>query len=488
MGLLPHVSPDEVFEQLGNPGQLDQQSISRFNFYAPLVRKITVAPTEEETKVAWRFLLRRVPRHPLLPRLRQLALDIGWYRDYEPLEALTCTMALLCPSLVEISGPSHRDAWIEPPLASLLLQVLAQTAPDLEGLRLLVFSQKQVSYAKSSLFSNLAAFRNLRALQCSTAMIDSPVLSLLGTLSELQSLIINAPTADNFNSERDNGAPEDNLSLEDLVLPPHSFPKLRHLNVLFLPCEVVSQLWNSAPLVQQLISVDVCFHPDADTPSNGITVNDTICDICRGSPDTIELCLDAYDVQYIELSTAAIDCLRQLSLHRLKLQQIYLPVSFGDISLLVTAAHDLEYLEMDRVDASFDALVLIAQRLPKLRFLVANITLTGWPYDLEEYSITPSPSALRLGSEFMFSGQTGEYDLDEGESMEDYVDRMAQHLHTLWPDGITCKREDTGEIPEDSDEKYFTLLKSRLKALNPPEFELPAREVYQAAWLYQCSY
>ncbi|KAG8686794.1 hypothetical protein FRC09_013923, partial [Ceratobasidium sp. 395] len=453
MGLFPRVSPNELFEQLGNPGQLDRQSLFRLDLYAPLVRKITVAPTEEETKVAWRFLLRRVPRRPLLPGLRQLALGVGWYQNYQPLEALMCALALLCPSLIEISGGPYYDAWVEPPLASLLLQSLAHTAPDLKRLRLPVLSQKQIPYAKSSLFSNLAALRNLRSLHCSTAMIDSPVMLLLGALPKLDSLQIKAPAAEDSDSERDNGDSEDNLSLDDLMLPPDSFPNLRRLNIQLLPCGVVSQLWSSAPLVRQLISVHVRFHPDDATRSDSVKMNGTICDICTGSPDTTELCLDAYDVQFIELSTAAIDCLKQLPLRRLKLLDVWLPGSFGDISPLVTAIPNVEYLDIDTVEASFDDLVLIARHLPKLRFLVANITLTGWPYDLEEYSITPSPSALRLGSEFMFSKQTEGYYLDEGESMEDYVDRMAQHLHSLWPNGIGCEREDNGEPPEESDEE-----------------------------------
>ncbi|KAG8738907.1 hypothetical protein FRC12_016497 [Ceratobasidium sp. 428] len=194
--LLPHVGPDEIPSQLRNPGRFDmlnQQSLFRFDLYAPLVRKITLKPTEEEEKLAWRFLLRRVPRRPLLPGLRRLALGVEWYQDHEPLEVLMCVMALLCPSLIEICGPPYHDAWIEPSLASLLLQNLAHATPDLEKLRLRVLSQKQIPYTKSSLFSNLAALRSLRTLHCSTAVIDSPVMLLLGTLPELDSLQIKAP-------------------------------------------------------------------------------------------------------------------------------------------------------------------------------------------------------------------------------------------------------------------------------------------------------
>ncbi|KAG8770691.1 hypothetical protein FRC12_004097 [Ceratobasidium sp. 428] len=203
MGLLSPVIPDGVSKQLESPGQLlDQQSLLRFDLYAPLVRKITVDPTEEATKLAWHFLLRRVPRRPLLPGLRRLALSAGSSSHHEPFEAVLCALALLCPSLVQLIESRDGDAWIEPPLASLLLQSLAQTAPDLERLRLRALSQKQIPHTKSSLFSSLAAFRSLRILHCSTAMIDSPIMLLLSTLPKLDSLQINAP-ADDSDSEND---------------------------------------------------------------------------------------------------------------------------------------------------------------------------------------------------------------------------------------------------------------------------------------------
>ncbi|KAG8691919.1 hypothetical protein FRC09_011503 [Ceratobasidium sp. 395] len=397
-----------------------------------------------------------------------------------------CALALLCPSVVEISGGPYYEAWVEPPLASLLLQGLARTALDLERLRLLALSQKQIPYIKSSLFSNLATFRSLRVLHCSTAMIDSPVVLLLGTLPELESLKISAPAVDEFDAERDNGDPEDDLSLDDLVLPPESFHKLRYLNVRFLPCTVVSQLWSSAPLVGQLISVQVCFHPDDATPSDSTVINNAICDICRGSPNTIELCLSGYDVRFVDISPTAIACLQQLSsLRRLQLIHVHFPESFGDISLLISAVPSVEYLEIDRVDATFNDLVLIAQRLPKLRFLVANVILTGWPHNLEEYTIAPASGTLHLGSEFLFSNQTEEFDLDEDESMEDYIDLMAQHLHLIWPNGIVCEQEDTYRTQENSDFEHFNLLRSKLKVLNAPGFKPPTRKLYESAWLYQ---
>ncbi|KAG8765401.1 hypothetical protein FRC12_007505 [Ceratobasidium sp. 428] len=456
VGLLPHVGPDGLFERVRYPEQLlDQQSLFRFNLYAPLVRQITVAHIEKKTKLAWYFLLGKTPRRPLLPGLRRLVVDIRWCALHEPLEVLMCTLALLCSSLVEISVrppdddsiPPHTDAWTEPPLASLLLQNLAQTTPDLERLQLRVLSQRQIPYTKSSLFSSLAALRNLRTLHCSTAMIDSPIMLLLSTLPELHSLQIDAPATNQLDYAHYNGNPEYDLSLEDLMLPPHSFPGLRHLNIQYLPCRVVSQLWSSAPLVRQLISVHVRFHPDDAVPVDSPVMNSTICDICRAV--------------LIQLSS----------------------------TWTLAVGPNVEYLDIDLADVTLDDLVLIAQHLPKLQFLVVDLLPMEWPRDLEKYSITPSTSTLRLGSRFMFSSQTVLLDLDEDESMEDYINLMAQHLHTLWPNGISCEREiDTGDILEEPDKEYLNSLKSKLKTLNPPGFELPARKIYEATWLYKHSH
>ncbi|KAG8738908.1 hypothetical protein FRC12_016498 [Ceratobasidium sp. 428] len=396
-----------------------------------------------------------------------------------------CALALLCPSLVELSR-SQYDVWIEPSPASLLLQGLAQTSPGLERLKLLVSSQTQIPYTKSNLFSNLAVFRNLRSLHCSTTMIDSQVVLLLGTLPKLDSLRIDAPAGYNPNSELDNANPEDDLSLDDLMLPPHSFPNLRYLNLQFLPSRVISQLWSFTPLVRQLISIHVRFHPDDVTPFyEPVILNSTICDICRGSTDITELCLDARSEHlYAELAPAVVGCLQQLPLlRRFKLVDAILPTSFGNTNLLVPIIPNVEYLGIEVVKTTFADLVLIAQHLPKLRFLIAYLPLTGWPYGLEGYSITPSPSTLRLGCDFVFSGQTDRFDVgSEHASMEVYINLMAQHLHMLWPNGISCEQEASYHILESSDREYFDLLKSKLNALNPSGFDLPGRQIYEATW------
>ncbi|KAG8770693.1 hypothetical protein FRC12_004099 [Ceratobasidium sp. 428] len=484
MGLLPDANFSSVSEWLDSPERLDEQLLTRFDTYAPLIRKITVAPGGGE-KQAW-FLVKIRRRGPLLPGLHTLHLDVKRRGvRYEPaLDVFICAMALLCPSLVEIGGPPHCTEWTHSSFLSLLLQLIPQAAPDLKRLRLLVRSQKHIPYIKSSLFSNLGALRNLCTLECTTAMLDSLVLSNLSILSELESLKIDAPAANEPNSGRDNGEPEEDLSLEELTLSPHSFPKLRHLSTQFLPCRVVSQLWGSAPLVQKLISVHVRFHPDDSKPSYSL-INDTMRDICKGSPNIVDLSLDSNDAgDHPILSPAVVDYWQYLPLRRLQLLDVYLPESFYEISPFISGMSNMEYLEMESMRVVFDDLVLIACHLPKLRFLVANVTLTGWPDDLEDYSVTPSLSTLRLGSEFVFSKQVEGFNLDEGESMEDYIDLMAEHLHVLWPSGIICEEESTWYIREPSDTEYLNLLRSKLRALNPPGFALPARESYQAEWLY----
>ncbi|KAG8779725.1 hypothetical protein FRC12_023884 [Ceratobasidium sp. 428] len=136
--------------------------------------------------------------------------------------------------------------------------------------------------------------------------------------------------------------------------------------------------------------------------------------------------------------------------------------------------------------ATFEDLVLIARYLPKLQFLVADVSDTGWPRDLEKYSITPSPSTLCLANEFIFSNQDGYDEEEEDEYTKDLIDLIARDLHALWPNGIIC--EDTHRIPKSPDFEYFNLLLSKLEALNPPGLKLPARELHELTWLYPVPY
>ncbi|KAG8718722.1 hypothetical protein FRC08_004587, partial [Ceratobasidium sp. 394] len=244
-------------KQLGVTERLDELSLSRFDIYAPLVRKVTVVLAS-----GWKPFLTIAAHRPPLPKLRELVLDhsSGRSQRIEAVDICACAIAFLCPSLTKICALRLYPLWLEPTLASLLLKTTADIAKNLKALQIFIKDQEHVSYTKSIMFADLARFHNLRTLECSDSMMDSAILQLLGTLPQLESLAIEAPA--NYDGHGEN----QDLFTDDLTLPPHSFPMLRHLSIQYFPCSVISRLWHYHPLVRQLVSVDITLQFGSDAP------------------------------------------------------------------------------------------------------------------------------------------------------------------------------------------------------------------------------
>ncbi|KAG9082727.1 hypothetical protein FRC07_014124, partial [Ceratobasidium sp. 392] len=398
-----------------DPEKLGELLSPRFDVYASLVRKITVRHSTD-----WDYFVDTVSHRPLLPNLRSLFtanLDSGLRTGFS--DVFCCARALLCPSLVEIGVSSHYNSSTEVSLVSRLLKSSTNIASNLQTLRLVVHGWSKVPYNKSTTFSDLVLFRNIRTLECTTAMIDSAVLPLIGTLSQLDSFIVQGPIADTYTDS------EDPLYLDDLVLPPDSFPVLRHLKITGLTCTTISQLWRHAPLVRQLVSVGVWFnYPDYEPTQSEI--NNAVRNICESSPYIIELYLDTPGLIY-DLWPATMQTLRQLSsLQRLELPGSSTAESPEDFTLFISGAVKLEYLTFGFGFAGFDDLMLFARQMPKLRFLSLVLVLTRWPTNIEPEIVSPSPSTLCLRSGYQFSKQFEEDELNEDEAMEAYIDNMAR--------------------------------------------------------------
>ncbi|KAG8713873.1 hypothetical protein FRC08_012691 [Ceratobasidium sp. 394] len=426
MNLLPTLNwNNESPKQLDIIERSDELSFSRFDIYAPLVRKVTVALTS-----GWQPFFTIAAHHPPLPNLRELVLDPTSDQNWqvEAVNICACAFAFLCPSLTKVCGLSHYPLCLEPLLASFLLKTTADIAKDLEALQIFIEEQEDVSYTKSLMFADIARFHNLHSLECSDSMMDSAVLRLLGTLPLLRSLGIEASA--NFDGDHEN----QDLFMDDLALPPHSFPLLRHLSLQYLPCSVIPRLWRYPPLVEQLVSVCVTLQFGLNNP----LINDMVRGICKGSPHVVELYLDLNDIEDDDFSLTITDCLRQLPLQRFQLLNVRLPQLFSDMQPLVPAVANVQYLDIQNVVTTFDHLILFAKCLPQVQLLASNLILSGWPSNPQPGLITPSPSILCLEARFMFSEEFDEEDLDPGQTMEEYLGIVARNLHRLWPNGVTC--------------------------------------------------
>ncbi|KAG8740107.1 hypothetical protein FRC10_004736 [Ceratobasidium sp. 414] len=401
----------------------DKSWLSRFEFYAPFVKELCLQPAlhEQKQEPNWHALSNVVSRHPLLPSLCKLILGVPSERYCSPRsfgspEDLACANAFISPSLVDIRLPSEYSLWLDPDTASQLLKDIVDTAPELKVLHIYVYpNMGNVDPA----FRTVTRFQNLRALKCTSVMVDCEKLRLLGTLPQLESLQIVSP-GDGYVSDD-----EDEDPLGDWVLPARSFPMLRHLSAYELPASMVVQFWRLTSLVQLLVSVNVKFQ--SELSNEGI-----ICNICKSSPQTQELSLDFSNIYYPGISTAFIDHFRKLPLQRLRMTGSYF---IEELTPLIPSMTNLEYLDIGDTDLAVEDLIPIAKYMPWLRFLSASdldLNGSGWPWEVEPNSVTPSLSMLCLVAKFRLSERFKDWSIIEGSnSMEEYLDTIAQYVPKL---------------------------------------------------------
>ncbi|KAF8593170.1 hypothetical protein BDV93DRAFT_549617 [Ceratobasidium sp. AG-I] len=290
----------------------EQAQLARFNTYAPLIQKFQLNIDVDADLPNWAMLLANVPARPLLPNLRVLIVGAQGSRE-DGSRVEKCVNALLCPTLSDIRTMWGCDRFMDPIQAAGLLLGMARICPNLSKLRLLARHSEYPSdldslgtYFKTALLISISRFQNLRILSTSSVVLDPDILQLLGNLPHLEALTAASPPT--------SGMSDDQLSISNYALPIHSFPALRHLKIYFIPSTVVSKLWQTAPLVQNLVSVAVIFMHDSIE-----SISNLICDICRGSPLTVDLDLDLVEVGNVELSNNVVYHLEQLPLQRVRI-------------------------------------------------------------------------------------------------------------------------------------------------------------------------
>ncbi|KAG9100066.1 hypothetical protein FRC06_004572 [Ceratobasidium sp. 370] len=378
--------------------------LARFNIYAPFVKELGLWPSYEGEPI-WYSLSNAVPHRPLLPDLRKLILDMPSRNNRLPHrfgspEDLACANGFISPSLVDIRLLSGHSPWLYPDTASQLLKNIVDIAPELKTLHIDV--QIDVGSIDAT-FHTIIQFQNLRALKCTSMMVDCEKLQLLGSLPRLESLQVVSP---HF-SDRGDAPPG------DWALPARSFPMLRHLSAHELPDSMIVQFWCLTSLVQSLVSVSVEFQ-------SGPSSSEIICNICRCSVEMQELSLDLNQLDGREVPVAVIDHIRKLPLRRLRIAGS----GIDDLTPLISSMANLEYLDIDYASLSICNIILIAKYMPKLRFLGSSFLCLDWSRgDVKPHSVTPSPSTLCLVAGFDFREITVRRNI----AIEELLDVMAQY-------------------------------------------------------------
>ncbi|KAF8609087.1 hypothetical protein BDV93DRAFT_551880, partial [Ceratobasidium sp. AG-I] len=174
---------------------------------------------------------------------------------------------------------------------------------------------------------------------------------------------------------------DDEISIAKLTLPEHSFPSLQNLEINGAPRAVVLKLWQTPPLVRNIVSVRIQFMLD-DTE----LLSDLVCAICQGSPHITDLELDLDQCDEPELSATATEHLCRLPLLRIRIWNCYI-----DIHPLLIAFPNLEYFSIEGVYVSFEELALIAKHMSKLQYLSSRLVM--WPAEHALPSIPPGSSS-----------------------------------------------------------------------------------------------
>ncbi|KEP48919.1 hypothetical protein V565_112460 [Rhizoctonia solani 123E] len=418
---------------------LDSQSLTRFNLYAPFVKRIVRHHRNKQSNVAWDRLLNLVDARPILPNLEALSVSLD-NRLIQCQGSIPCLKAYLSPTLVEIDDPRTSDAYLymEPLDLARLLSEIAQECPHLSTLKLQSATGRPYileMHGSDELARSLGKFRQLRVVRLGLAVLDPKVIVVLSSLPNLESLSLNESS---FHGIRP-GSDEDVDPLS-ISLPPGSFPALRHLGIyVHYGFKIAYDIWGITGLVRGLTSASVHALNDCSRTQ----LRELIRAISQSSPLVTSLHIECTRASEIALlSKEIMDCLALLPLQHLRLsgkdradRRDY----YGG-ELLALALPKLESLQIRGYSFSFTDLTHMAKYMPRLQTLSIPVRAKiDWPlaHELHMLMLAPSPSPLEL--QFLSCNCTTCLPTVTGfENPVGAVESVAAGLHELWPKGVTC--------------------------------------------------
>ncbi|KAF8593325.1 hypothetical protein BDV93DRAFT_516654 [Ceratobasidium sp. AG-I] len=473
--LLPSSGPDELSAtSFDDVRPCNQLRLARFNIYAPYVQRLESNTKNDLGSLGWDLLLSRVPTRPVLPNLRALTINPCFAQNSA--RFIDYIHSFLCPTLSDVRTSLHWNPWMNPLGARDLLVRMAAICPGLTKLNIIPKIShhpdsllKLGLYSPASLFAPISQFQDLCVLYSSSAMLNPDTLRLLGDLPHLESLGAYSVSID---EEGDEDADEVESPIASLTLPEHSFPALRHLEIDHVPATVVSKIWQTPPLVRNLVSVKVQF-----TPSDTALLDNLICVICRGSPQTTNLELDLSQIQDVELSSTVMEHFQRLPLRRVRIRDAY-----ASCEPLALALPNVEYLDINGMRLSFDELTVIAKHMSELQYLSVGLYLwamSGNPTFLHESS---SPSSCQVDSWFAFESLLHVTDPD----FDEHIENIARGLQSLWPRGVRCAFWSLGkDLRRKRDIEILERVNDRIRTLSGASvLDIPTAEESASHWLY----
>ncbi|CAE7185602.1 unnamed protein product [Rhizoctonia solani] len=367
---------------------------SRFDFYAPYVRRLTVYGHEAKyfRVSGWSPLLIRANSRPLLPNLLSMVMQTKcdshgpdqfmWIRSFSGPSVLTIQAA---PSHLLSRTPPR----VSPLAASAILDTIAARCPRL--LKLSLFVSETLGLDKYDGENNMLGvlwqrdyyhyFRALPALyelSCSVAMLQYDSLKVIGSLPYLTRLAVYSSGG--------------MLVLQPPPLPDDSFPSLNELSLQDIHPYEAASIMQIAPLMKRLTLLELITNPEYlefdDSREEWIT--GTLLLLLSNSPklnalhvdlDPLRDIDDPYDIGHQDV----MDTFSKLPLISLTLSGVHVGV-WAETGSLKTVWPLLSSLRMRNQYASPLVLSCFAQ-LPRLQHLTLSVYL-------EDMVIRPSVLVL----------------------------------------------------------------------------------------------
>lgn len=334
---------------------------TRFDFYAPLVKRFTRRYDNHECVTDPGVLTSYAHHRTLLPNLQCLEFPAG----LSTLDHFWANVLLSPTLLIFQTGLSFRSSSIGIEMASITFEDITIRCPALRVLDLYYapsMTRQPIGLVDSPtllIHQHVGAMQNLRVLCATTVIFEATSLQILGTLPFLHRIEIH-------------GTSPLPLPLPLIELPQDSFPALRSLRLSTLKVNEFRSIWNIRPLLARLVTAQLYINePYADQDLSMLLL-----DVCQRSPHiaNLELAYPKAEIKYMSLSINFFWSLRHLSLERLNTSGMRLPPAETTCHSLSIACPLLRTLKTGTWPVSVPDLRYFAQ-LSRLEYLKASI---GW--------------------------------------------------------------------------------------------------------------
>ncbi|KAL5639772.1 hypothetical protein ACGC1H_006372 [Rhizoctonia solani] len=430
----------------------DSLNLTRFNIYAPYVKRLTPSARHVNDYDGWERFLSCTQHIDLLPNLETLCLlspdntrytnnkngtaevdSVNWVTAFLSTSLQTLVLA---PREVTFFG---RDAlWLDSSLFHTLMTSISRKCLHLRSLSILPANIAQrghtprrrsnltrpISFSCNppEIYMNFLQLRNLSSLMISPVILSLDTLVTLSGLPCLETLCVLG-----YRNDRQ-------VYCEHLKLPTEAFPALKHLELNRLTWRNIGNLCSAAPLVARLHSLSIVYPSYPDVHLEQSTNLGDIIPLLAASNSSITT-LTVRDLAGHRILPEDLQYWKRLPLVNLHLGwSIALHSGFSGICSILSCLPFLEVLKLNMAQSAFDLKQLrtIIELLPRLRRIRIPVRWESVT-ELTETDFAPIQSrhdnTLYLKSDFYLPG-----------SRKENTGILARYLSALQPlASVVCK-------------------------------------------------